>query len=157
MKKENNILPNDFLDFEVFAVPDKNSTLLNTKNVAQKEILVLYFNENNVEELEVLLKNILSATNLDFDSKFSLIKITSDQTFSSSDIFEKLSPKDLIFFGINPTNFGINYNLNLYQPQKVKQRRFLLIDSLHEINTDVKKKKALWSCLKEMYLQNTSK
>ena len=43
MKKENDISYIDFLDFEVFAVPDKNSSLLNTKNAAQKEIFVFYF------------------------------------------------------------------------------------------------------------------
>lgn len=156
MKKENNIPYFDFLDFEVFAVPDKNSALLNTKNIAQKEILVFYFNKQNDTELEALLKNIMSAANLDFDKDVALLKITSHQKYSSSDLLEKLSAKDLLFFGINPTNLGINYGINLYQPLTVQNRRFLQIDSLEEIKNDVNKKKALWSCLKEMYLQNTT-
>ena len=155
MKKENNISSIDFFDFEVFAVPDKNSSLLNTKNLGQKEILVLYFNENNDDELDVLLKNILTAAKLDFDKDISLLKTTTDQKYSSGDLLEKLSVKDFLFFGILPSNFGINYQLNPYQPVNFKNRRFLLIDSLDEIKSDVNKKKALWSCLQEMYLQNT--
>ena len=50
MKKENDISFIDFLDFEVFAVPDKNPALLDTKNTSQKEILVFYFNEKNDDE-----------------------------------------------------------------------------------------------------------
>jgi DNA polymerase III psi subunit len=154
MKKENNVSYSDFLDFEVFAVPDKNSALLNTKNLAQKEILVLYFNEKNDDELELLLKNILSAANLDFENNIAFLKTTSQQKYSSSDLLAKLSVKDLLFFGINPSKLGINYSINPYQPLTVKNRRFLQVDSLEEIKNDVNKKKALWSCLKEMYLQN---
>ena len=152
MKKENDISFIGFLDFEVFAVPDKNSALLDTKNTSQKEILVFYFNEKNDDELELLLKNILSAAKLDFEKNIALFKLTTQQKYSSSDLFKKLSVKDVLMFGTVPSNLGINYSITPYQPLKIKNKRLLQVDSLEEIKTNVEKKKALWSCLKEMYL-----
>ena len=154
MKKENNISSIDFFDFDVFALPDQKFGLKNKKNTTQQEILVVYSNENDDPVLEELLRNILSAANLDIENGIVFLKTTPQERYSFHEINEKLSLKDLLFFGIPPSNFGLNYIVKHYQPLSVKKWRMLLINSLEEVHTDVNKKKALWSCLKEMYLQN---
>ena len=153
MKKENDISYNDFLDFEVFALPDNKSEFFNLNNAQHASIMVVYINDKNNPDLELLLKNILEAAKLDFEKDIVSLKTTAQEKFSFSQMKEKLSVKDLFFFGVQPSNFGLNYSLKLYQPLKVKGLRILLVNSLEEINADVNKKKALWSCLKEMYIQ----
>jgi hypothetical protein len=152
MKKENDISFFDFLDFEVFALPEKKTEFSNKNNKPAANILIIFYNEKNDPELEVLLKNILSAAKLDFDKDIVLLKTTPQARFSFSEIQKKMPLKDLLFFGINPSNFGLNYSIKPYQPLTINKLRILSLDSLEEVNTDVNKKKALWSCLKEMYL-----
>ena len=156
MKKENDILSNDFLDFEVFVLPHKNSALFDQNNFANASILVAYNNEKNDPELEDLLKNILVAAKLDFEKEIIPLKTTFEQKYSFNQIKEKINVKDILFFGLKPANFGLNYFLEPYQPLQVNGLRILLVNDLEDIRSDVKKKKALWSCLKEMYLQNQS-
>ncbi len=156
MKKENDISYIDFLDFEVFALPDEKPELFNEKNSANKSILVVYSNEKNDPQLEVLLKNILAAAELDFEKDIIFLKSTTQGKFSFNEIQEKLSVKDILFFGITPSNFGLHYEFEAFQPLVLKQVRILLVDSLEDISSNVNKKKALWSCLKEMYLQKNA-
>ncbi len=72
MKKENDISFFELLDFEVFALPEENSAFLDKNVKLHATILIIYYNENNDPELEVLLKNILSAAKLDFDKDIVL-------------------------------------------------------------------------------------
>ncbi len=154
MKKENYISYTDFLDFEVIALPEKKSEVLNLNNVQNAGILIVYFNEKNNPDVEILLKNILEAAKIDFEKDIVSLKITAQEKFSFRQLRDKMPVKDLLFFGVQPSNFGLNYFIKPYQPLNVKDLRILLVNSLEEINADVKKKKALWSCLKEMYLSN---
>ena len=154
MKRENDISYNDFLDFEVFALPEKKRELFNSNKAPHARILIVYFNKKNNPDLDILLKNILEAAKLDFEKDIISLKTTVQEKFSFSQIKEKLSIKDLLFFGIKPSNFGLNYSIEPYQPIQINDLRILLVNSLEEINADVNKKKALWSCLKEMYLQD---
>ena len=153
MKKENEISLTGFLDFDVFVLPETKTELLNIVNSFQKEILVVYFNDKNEPELDLLLKNIFSAANKTPEKEILLLKATRQAIYSFHDLKEKLPLKDHLFFGIPPSNFGLNFSIEPYQPLVVNNLRILLIDSLETINTDVNKKKALWSCLKEMYLK----
>ncbi len=152
MKKENYISNFEFIDFEVFVLPENKSELLIKNNAPDAAILIVYFNEQNNPELEVLLKNILSAVNLEINKDIILLKTTPQTKYSFSSLQQKLPVKDFLFFGIHPTNFGLNYSIAPYQPLIRNNLRILFSNSLEEVNNDVNKKKALWSSLKEMYL-----
>ena len=89
----------------------------------KKKFLSSILNEKNDTELELLLKNILSAAKLNFDEEIALLKLTSHQKYSSIDLLEKLSAKDLLLFGINPTNLGINYSIKQYQTLSCKKQK----------------------------------
>ncbi len=154
MKKENDVLFKDFFDFEVFVLPEKKSEFLIKKENTRCSILAIYFNKTNDPELEILLKNILSAVKLDIDKDIALLKTTPFERYSFNDIKQRLAIKDLLFFGIPPSNFGLNHAVKPYQPLKTDNLRLVLFDSLEKVSGDVKKKKALWGCLKELYLEN---
>lgn len=153
MKKENDISQFGFLDFYAFVLPDNKTELLNIANSAQKEILVVFFNDKNDPELELLLKNIFSAVNKDPEKDIFFLKATPQTSYSFNEIRKKIPVKDLVFFGVPLSGFGLNLNIPPYQPLLVNNFRILFADSLEKVNTDVNKKKALWSCLKEMYLK----
>ena len=154
MSKENDISFFDFLDFEVFALPDKKSDLLNKNNAPKANILVVYFNDKNDNELDVLLQKIFAAVNLEINKDIILLKTTTEEKYSFNEIQEKMSVNDLLFFGVKPSNFGLNYSIEPYHPLAINNLRILLLNSLEEISKDVNKKKALWSCIKEMYTQD---
>ena len=153
MKKENIILNSDFLDFELFVVPEQDFPISKKSNPESRSILIVYENEANDPELETLLKKILSAAKINFEDQVLAIKTTSSQAYSFTVLQKKWKFKDAIFFGIPLKTYGINYKLDNYQPFSNETCRFLKVDLLSQINTNKHKKMALWSCLQEMYLK----
>ncbi len=153
MKKENDILNSDLIDFELFVVPSQNMDVVTEKGKSDKKILVCYENEQNDPELDALLKNILSAAKIDFEHQIFLIKSTPGTRHSFIALEKDWQLVDFISFGIPLKDFGINYQLNSYQPLEINGHRFLKVDALKQIQSNIKNKKALWSCLQEMYLK----
>ncbi len=155
MKKENDISLFGFSAFDVFVLPETDPNISDLNLVDQNRNLVIYFNENDNPELEVFLNNIFEAINPEPEKNFLFLKVTAQTRYSFYRIKEKIGAKDLISFGIPLSDFGLHYVVPTYQPIFIDDSlRILQADSLDKIKADVKKKKALWGCLKTLYLSS---
>ncbi len=99
-----------------------------------------------------LLTGILSACQLQI-ADVSIINI-SKTPMSYKQIGEKLNPRYLLFFGINPEEIQLQFSLSLYHLYKENNCSFLLSADLNSMlgNTNEARveKSKLWLCLKEI-------
>lgn len=155
MKKGNDISLFEFSAFDVFVLPETDPDIIDLNMLDQNRNLVIYSNENDNPELEVFLNNIFVAINPEPEKNFLFLKVTAQTRYSFYRIKEKIGAKDLISFGIPLSGFGMHHVVPAYQPIIIDNSlRILLADSLDKIKSDVKKKKALWGCLKTLYLSS---
>lgn len=153
MPEENFILSKDFIDFEIFALPDENISDFELKNPQELNTLVAIPEAEKQAQLIELLTNILKAAKLNVDQQVHTLALTSDQGFSFIQIQSKIGFEKALLFGIKPTELGINLELQPYQPIPFQGCIFLLVDKLSDIQQDTNKKKALWNALQDIYLQ----
>ena len=153
MIKKNDILSSSFLDFQIFAPSDHKTEQIVPGQSNQFTSLVVYQPEAKNEELETFLSNILTAAKLDMSKDVFLLKTTIESGFSFSKMKTNATIEKVIIFGIPPGKLGINLDLQWYVPMTFQNRIFLLANSLSVIRSDVNKKRALWSCLQEIYLK----
>jgi len=153
MQKENNILSGNFLDFDIFAVSDQNLSLKGLDQSNQFNSLVVYTPEAENETEQKFLSNILGAVKLDMSKDVFLLKTTAKQGFSFSRLKTVASFEKILLFGLEAKHLGIHLDLKPYQPMQFQSHTFLTAHPLAEIQADVNKKRALWTCLQEIYLK----
>ena len=153
MIKKNDILSSDFIDFKIFACADgKNASEQPSITGNGNTLIVMYATENEESNLSFLSK-ILSAVKLDLSKDVSLIKATPKDRLSFISLKTNSTIEKVILFGIQPKHLGINIDLKAYTPTAFQDCVFLLTHDLGAIESDTNKKKALWSCLQEIYLK----
>jgi len=78
---------------------------------------------------------------LDIFDKFSVI---------SKDLNDEI--KEIILFGIEPTQLGLNFKAQLYRPFEHNGIQFLFTDKLSKIKENKQLKSALWKSLQEIFI-----
>lgn len=151
--KENNILNRNFLDFEIFAVSDQSPGSKSINQSNQFTSLIVYPPEAEKEELKKFLSSILEAVKLDMSKDVFLLKTTAKQALSFSRLMTIAPFEKIILFGLESKHIGVHLDLKLYQPMSFQRYTFLAADDLAAIQADVNKKRALWTCLQEIYLK----
>ncbi len=152
MDSKNDISLDNFLDFQIFAPNDQNNESFDSDHSKEKTTLVIYEPVNEHKELETFLTNILKAAKLDISKDVNLLKTTAESGFSFIRLKTKTSIGKVLIFGIPPKKLGINLDLKLYTSLEFQGCIFLLADSLATIQSKVDKKRALWTCLQQIYL-----
>jgi DNA polymerase III psi subunit len=114
-----------------------------------KQKVVVLVNKLNPSDSELLGK-ILGAVKLDLQS-VDIIELDKTQEVNLSQIFTQKSVNQLITFGIDLSEVGIDIKLKPYQILENQGIKFIYSDSLTNIQNDIPKKKALWGSLKEMF------
>lgn len=153
MLKENDILSSEFLDFQIFALSDEKTAQTAPNQSNQFTTLVVYQAETANEALEKFLFSILTAAKLDMSKDVFLQKVTKQTSFSFIRSKTNQKIEKVLLFGIAPNKLGIHLDLKKYQAMFFQDCTFLFADDLAEIQTDVAKKRALWTCLQEIYLK----
>ncbi len=151
MPEENFILSKDFIDFDIFAVPEENAKDFEPSTEQQLSTLAVFPESDNQNELTELLHNILRAAKLDIDKEVHSLPITPQADFSFIQMQSKAAFEKALLFGVTPSKLGIHLDLKPYQPLPFQGCIFLLADKLSDIQKDNTKKKALWACLQEIY------
>jgi DNA polymerase III psi subunit len=152
MPEENFILSKDFIDFEIFAISDGLADDFEHKNAQALSTLVVFNEAEKKDDLLELLHNILSAAKLSVDKQVHTLSVTRNNAYSFIQMQSKAGFEKALLFGVTPADLGIHLDLHLYQPLPFQGCNFVLADKLADIQQDTNKKKALWSCLKDIYL-----
>lgn len=152
MLKKNDILSSDFIDFQIFAFPDGKNTSNQSTVMNQGSTLIVMPSTENEESQVNFLSKILSAVKLELSKDVTLIKATPKDRFSFINLKTKSKIDKVILFGIQPKHLGINIDIKAYIPTTFQDCTFLLAHDLGAIEADTNKKKALWTCLQDIYL-----
>lgn len=153
MLKPNDILSSEFLDFQIFPPVEPEILLQQSIGENNKGLLVVIFEEETRTELLPFLTKILGAVKYDLSQDAQVIKITDETAFSLMSLCHKSKKevKNVIFFGQNPKQVGLNLNVQKYQPLTINDQTFLFADDLGAVHDDVALKKMLWSCLQKIF------
>ncbi len=145
--KENNILNNQYIDFDIFVTSDEN--LIPESN--QFRHLVVFQGNKEVEQLKSFLEKILQAAKVDVQKDVFLINADAKERFRFIDIKKKAPIEFVLFFGVHPKQFGLNFQFQKYQPFQFNNCHFLVADDLSAIQENKQLKGALWNSLKSLY------
>ena len=117
----------------------------------EKNILIITKSHKEILEdnSKVFLSKILNSVGLQLEDVVIINpKKEANLTFYNN----TFSPKKIILFGIKPFEIGIqNIEIPTYEIKDYENIPVLHIDDLNTIQSDVSKKKALWTNLKQLF------
>ena len=146
------------IDFDLFLIPDLDSTPHRCIGNGKKGILAIYESERPDPELESFLKKVLAAASIDLVQDVFLIQITPQIPLSFSFLAQKLDIRYLIAFGTQPQNMGLRFNYQPYLPIHVLDTTFLFADPLRSIYEErqaggKKLSGLLWKAIQNIFLK----
>ena len=151
-----------FLTDNIYLIPDS----LSIENSYVNELELKYFGQNKhkiaiivnyknsdflkTSDFDFLLK-IMKAVNLMLH-ELSIVNLSENKEVSFDQIKAKLSFDKLILFDVSfSTLLNENISRNLYTPFDYKNINVLMVENLTKIQSDVHKKRKLWTCLQNMF------
>ena len=150
MIPENEISKSGIWDFKIFPVSEKKFLTFRGDN--RKGLLVVISGEEN-HELTAFLIKVLAAVKHDLHQDASTLHISPAQNFTFSEIARSAKLSNAVFFGLKPSQAGLNLTLRPYQPKVFGKTTFLFADDLAKIQNDAELKRQLWAALKTMFQQ----
>lgn len=100
-----------------------------------------------------LLTKIIKAIQYDIDTDCLLLSLPARATmYNVASLIEEQQISDVVTFGVNPKDLGMNIHAKLYQPMIFEQYRFLLSHKVTEMDGNRDFKMRLWKCLQQFYL-----
>lgn len=147
----------NFFDFDILDVPENNNQAGRLSGDNAKEILIVFQNMQDNEELLPFLEKILAAVQLNAQKDTLVLEITTQEKFSFLDLRQRLAFQHFIAFGIEPQTMGIHYENTLYQPVRYDNCTFLFADDLQKIFEERQQggkrmSGELWKVLKSLFL-----
>lgn len=156
---ENDISQSSFLDFSVVPLIEPLEVLDKCNGSNQKKLLVVFDQSDASEELLEFLEKILAAAKFDIKKDILLLKVTQKIAFSYIALRTKVTQThpsagidNLLVFGFEPKQFGLNLEIQKYVPCHFYKSGFLFADGLSMIENDKALKAALWNGMKELFL-----
>ena len=141
---------------ELYIIPEKGSPSLASSdqplysgNVKKKVLMVFNEHVDGVisAEQEFILK-ILQSVSLNREE----VQIIQNKQYNEKMAMEEDYPV-IWGLGLTPKDLGLDPQSESYQIIDQVGKKIILTDPLEEIKTDVKKKKQLWACLKQLFPQ----
>ena len=140
------------LDYKIFVAPELSEIFNALTGENKQHILVAYFDEKN-PDMDAYIEKIMSAAKVHLTTDCLLFKYSADKSMPSfSQIIHKNTIRKVLLFGISPTDFGLNITPPQYMPFVFNGCTFLFVDKLSVINASPEKRKALWECIKTLFL-----
>lgn len=150
---KNDISQGTFMDFSIILVKEPKEILEKCKGSNQKKLLVVYNEKDENPERKEFLKKILGAAKFDIDEDIFLLKLTNKEPFSFIALrtIAANNIDNLLVFGFKPTHFGLNIEMQKYQPTHFYDCGFLFADTLSDLENKKELKGALWQSMKELF------
>lgn len=132
-----------------YRIDDYSEVSISGKNKRRISLIVLEQDYNSNREL---LEKIMGSVQLSIEEDLGLCLISDENKRVQIKDHETLAKsKHLFLFGIRPQTLSLQFDLRPYQP--VVSEEFIIhpLDPLVELQSDVNKKKILWSYLKKIF------
>lgn len=152
----NDISQNPFSNLSVIPLQEPKEILEKCRGSNQKKLLVVFNKlDENPERLEFLTK-ILGAAKFDIENDILLLKLTEKEAFSFITLRTKAADRfgdidNMLVFGFLPSHFGLNLEVQKYQPFHFYKCGFLFADALSVLEKDKSLKGALWQGMKSLF------
>ena len=145
-------LPLDFWNFDIYKTSNESNIInfLHTDN--QKQTLIVSLKGNTLEKEQIFLSKILKAIHYDIKSDVVLLEIGQSESIYFQELTKKFDIKNVVLFGIPPTQLGLHFKIHQYQPLSIGDCTFLWADTLPTLMKNQGKKRQLWSNLQAMFL-----
>ncbi len=141
-----------YLDFKIFVSPDLNEISANLSGDNQKHVLVVFLDDDS-EGMSDYLSKILQSAKLELARDCLLLTIKDGEKFPRfSTISKEFSIKKTLIMGISPKDMGLNIQTPQYQHLFFNNCTFIFTETLSKIYNSAESKKALWACIKEVFL-----
>jgi len=101
---------------------------------------------------DVFLKKIFESVKVDLAQDTCLFSFVQSKAFNWKTINSSFEFDQLVFFGRNLQNLGLQIAAQAYVPFNFQEKQILVAEPLNVIATDRAKKGALWNALKGMFL-----
>ncbi len=144
----NTVLTKDFLNFSIYPEMATMPTLVYSGN-EKKTLIVL---KNTGTDNIPFLTSILKAIRFDVTKDVVLFHFFEKDTTSLQFLKKKFEIKNVLLFGINPSQVGIQAKIPHYYPIEIANTKFLVVEDLNIIEKNVGKKKQLWGGLQQLFL-----
>lgn len=146
-----------FLDFELFASPDRQLKASDLIGQGGREIFIAYEVDSAEKERLNYLKKILGAAKIDLEQDTRSLAVQPGESVQLDSAAFDAFPAYILLFGVKPKQLSLNFQLSAYQPVVYRETTFLWVDSLGTIQEERQAGKnqkagALWLALKQIFL-----
>jgi hypothetical protein len=144
MLKQNNISYLAlFDDFDIFT---RNNQF--TNQMPDRRFFFVYKSKDT--PYTGFLQDIIKATKINGDD-YRIIELSENALLRLGVFFENELCESIIFFGFTNEELGFPTNFRKYKPFLLREKSFIIADSLSIIQPDKTLKSALWQSLKELF------
>ncbi|HCE84752.1 MAG TPA: hypothetical protein DEO99_01265 [Bacteroidetes bacterium] len=132
----------------------KNSRLYNVDRASISscksgvDVVLVLNTEDDLPETHVFLEKVMKAANRD-QSSYELKFCSGDE--SLGDFFQMEKLQFLIFFGIRPSNFDLQFHPKAYQPYEIRGKKIVFSGGIAWMKDRAEDKKKLWEAMKKMF------
>ena len=131
----------------------KNSRLYNVQQAVRPcksgvDVVLVLNKEDDVSETHAFLEKVMKAANRD-QSTYDLLFCSGDE--SLGDLFQMDSLNFMIFFGIRPSNFDLQFHPRPYYPYEIRGKQIVFFWGIAWMKDHLDDKKKLWEAMKMMF------
>ena len=149
-----------FLDFELFATPERQLKASDLRGAGQRGIFIAYRADEAEDEQLAYLKKILAAAKIDLDTDVSALPLPAGEAVQLNLAVFPVPIAQLILFGVKPEQLCLNFQFPAYQAVSYQGVTFLQADAIGVIQEERlagKKQKAgaLWLALQQIFLASS--
>ena len=111
--------------------------------------VVLVLNaEDDLPETHAFLEKVMKAANRD-QSNYEIMFCSGNE--SLGDLFQMDSLNFMIFFGIRPSNFDLQFHPRAYHPYEIRGKKMVFSGGISWMKDRAEDKKKLWGAMKMMF------
>ena len=132
----------------------KNSRLYNVDRAGissckpSVDVVLVLNEEDDVSETHAFLEKVMKAANRD-QSTYDLLFCSGDEALG--ELFQMESLNYMIFFGIRPSNFDLQFHPKAYAPYVIAGKKIVFSGGIAWMKDRAEDKKKLWDAMKKMF------
>ena len=132
----------------------KNSRLYNVDRTSISycksgvDVVLVLNAEDDLPETHAFLEKVMKAANRD-QSNYEIMFCSGNE--SLGDLFQMDSLNFMIFFGIRPSNFDLQFHPRAYHPYEIRGKKMVFSGGISWMKDRAEDKKKLWGAMKMMF------
>ncbi|MCA0234708.1 MAG: hypothetical protein LCH91_29925 [Bacteroidetes bacterium] len=133
------------------AAPTPPPPTFETPNLNHQVLILINESPKMSPSNTIFLEKVLKAVNLNLDG-VDILNLSGAKQMDFRPLLRNKKVHHIISFGVPFIQINLEIMMNRYDPKQIAGVNFLLSESLDIVQSDDKNKRALWNCLKSMFL-----